>query len=290
MPELNQLIQLLAVERFGTLSAAAEQLHISQPALSRSMQKLESELGFALFDHGKNKITLNAAGELAVALARPVVDSMQSFVDRLQAFDRSQRTLAIGSCAPAPLWDLLAMANRLYPEITVSSEMHDSPALLDGVLCGRYQLVILPQPPHTRGVHSFLLGRERLFLSLPPDHPLAGAEALSFDDINGQTILLLADIGFWMQICRKRLPRSHLLVQQQAEDFAALMQASDLPYFVTDLSMPKARRTDKRVAVPLTDPEAHTDYYLAYTSAGAARYRRLIEAIRHTAQPRARTP
>lgn len=285
MPELNQLIQLLAIARCGTLSAAAEQLHLSQPALSRSMQKLEDELGFALFDHGKNRIALNATGEMAVALARQVVDSMQGFVDRLQTFDRSQHTIAIGSCAPAPLWDLVPRAGRLYPGLAVSSEMRSAPALLDGLLGGQYQLAVLPRPPRAAGVHSFLLGTERLFLSLPPDHPLAGAQSLTFAEIDGQTILLLADIGFWMETCRRALPRSHLLVQQQAADFAALIEASDLPYFVTDLSVQNGRRMAGRVAVPLTDPDARAAYYLAYTAAGAARCRRMIEELRREREP-----
>ena len=50
MLELYQLVQLLAIAECGTISKAAEQLHLSQPALSRSMQKLEEELQVTLFD------------------------------------------------------------------------------------------------------------------------------------------------------------------------------------------------------------------------------------------------
>ena len=53
MFELYQLEQLLAVAEHGTLSNAAEQLHISQPALSRSMQRLEAELQVTLFTRQK---------------------------------------------------------------------------------------------------------------------------------------------------------------------------------------------------------------------------------------------
>ncbi len=67
MFELNQLEQLLTVAECGTLSAAAEKLHLSQPALSRSMQRLEAELSVPLFSRQKNKIALNENGRLAVA-------------------------------------------------------------------------------------------------------------------------------------------------------------------------------------------------------------------------------
>ena len=58
MLETNQLSQLITVADTKTLSKAAEILHISQPALTRSIQKLESELNVTLFDRQKNKITL----------------------------------------------------------------------------------------------------------------------------------------------------------------------------------------------------------------------------------------
>ena len=70
MFELYQLEQLLAVAKCGTLSNAAEQLHISQPALSRSMQRLENEIQVPLFIRRKNKIELNENGKLAVEYAK----------------------------------------------------------------------------------------------------------------------------------------------------------------------------------------------------------------------------
>ena len=53
MVELEQLKQLIAFVKYGTLSKAAEKLYISQPALSRSIQKLEKTLGVELFDRKK---------------------------------------------------------------------------------------------------------------------------------------------------------------------------------------------------------------------------------------------
>ncbi len=106
MFELHQLEQLIAVAECGTLSQAAEKLHISQPALSRSIQKLESELQAELFLRSKNKIELNDNGKLAVECARKVVGQAEDMVEQVRSYDRNQRTIFIGSCAPAPLWEL----------------------------------------------------------------------------------------------------------------------------------------------------------------------------------------
>ncbi|MBO5496209.1 MAG: LysR family transcriptional regulator, partial [Oscillospiraceae bacterium] len=67
MIELEQLQQLIAVSEAGTISAAADSLHLSQPALTRSLQRLEAELGVSLFHRKRNRVALNDVGELALA-------------------------------------------------------------------------------------------------------------------------------------------------------------------------------------------------------------------------------
>ena len=69
MIELEQLKQLIAFATHGTLSKAAEELYISQPALSRSIQKLEKTLGVELFDRKKNKMELNQNGKTVIQYA-----------------------------------------------------------------------------------------------------------------------------------------------------------------------------------------------------------------------------
>ena len=69
MIELEQLKQLIAFAIYGTLSKAAEELYISQPALSRSIQKLEKTLGVELFDRKKNKMELNENGKTVIQYA-----------------------------------------------------------------------------------------------------------------------------------------------------------------------------------------------------------------------------
>lgn len=71
-----------------------------QHALSRSMQRLETALQVSLFDRQKNKIELNDNGRMAVEYAGRIVGEARDMAARIQAFDRSRRTILVGLCAP----------------------------------------------------------------------------------------------------------------------------------------------------------------------------------------------
>ena len=100
MIDIHLFEQLVAFASCGTLSAAAEQLHISQPALSRAMQRLEDELGVRLFDRQKSRLFLNENGELAVTYARNLLLQESAMIEQIRDFDRKKRTIFVGSCTP----------------------------------------------------------------------------------------------------------------------------------------------------------------------------------------------
>ena len=190
MMELYLLEQLIAFSRQGTLSGAAEKLHISQPALSQSMKKLEESLGVSLFERSKNKIALNENGIMAVQLGEKLLEQSREMEERLRLFDRSRRTLSVGGCAPVPLWDLLPLLSRLYPQMNVSTEMKNSDEeLLAGLNKEMYQLIVTHSPPDI-DLYGQPFRTERLFLSVPLEHPLANRKALTPADIDGQNLLL----------------------------------------------------------------------------------------------------
>lgn len=147
MIELFQLEQLAAFARYGTLSKAAEALHMSQPTLTRSMQKLEAEFGVSLFRRSKNKLEFNENGELAAEYAGRILNQAKDMLDLVRARDRAGHTLFFGTCAPVPALTLIQKAAQAYPHMAVSTESKDSDALLAGLRDGLYQVIILPCPP-----------------------------------------------------------------------------------------------------------------------------------------------
>lgn len=275
MFEFVQLEQLLAIDKYKTLSKASEKLLISQPALSRSMQRLEEELQVPLFIRQKNKITFNENGKLALDYAKKLVNTSIKMKEHLQAFDKSNHTISIGSCAPAPMWNLTAEIPKLFPDMTIHSEMKSLDELEDGLKNDKYQIIITTYEINHPDIISRRYCDEHLHVSLPPTHPLAVHKSLSLSDLNGHSVLILSKIGFWYDICKAKMPDSLFLVQQELSALNELRRSSALPSFATNLTV-KEKNHDTRILIPLTDPEVNITFYINYNISHKKQFNSII--------------
>lgn len=264
MAELNQLYQLVTIADAGTLSKAAEIVHISQPALTRSIQKLEAEWNVTLFDRQKNKVTLNQTGELAVRCARRILEDVNAMTNTIQAYERSLRTISIGSCAPGPLLELLPELTDRFYGMTLTSEIIAPERLLPGLDKDVYQIIITSQEVEAPDVICRPFCTEDLYLTVPPAHPLAGSkDGIYLEDLAGETMLLYKEIGIWENRVISKMSQTTFILQDQDEAFSALIQASALPAFASDLTLAHSERgqAHNRVTLPILDPEAHVTFY-----------------------------
>lgn len=262
MPEMNQIQQLVAIADTGTISKAAEQMHLSQPSLTRSIQKLESEWGVTLFDRKKNKVTLNQTGELAVQYARQVLHDVDSMTMAVKNFERSLRTISIGSCAPGPIMALHPFLLERFSGFSILSEEKPQEQLLDDLRSKAYQIIITDIPIDEPEILCRRYCEERLYLTVPPAHPMAArTDGITFSDLAGETMLLFRDIGVWEKVVKEKLAQTKFILQDQDEAFTALLEASALPAFATNLTLRYANRSQNRVCLPLLDPEARITFY-----------------------------
>lgn len=164
--------------------------------------------------------------------------------------------------------------------MTVSSEMKDSQALITGLKTGLYQFIILPFAVDEMDLYCLPFEKEQLYFSLPPAHPLSGSEGLYFKNIDGESILLLSQIGFWRDVCQEKMPLTRALVQEQQEDFNELVQASALPCFVSDLTMRWSGKPENRVVIPVLDPEATAVYHFVCRKETKQKLSALIRLIK----------
>lgn len=280
MIENYLLEQFVAVADCGTLLGASEKLHISQPSLSRSMHKIEDEFGVSLFHRANSKIELNETGKIAAEYARRALDANEDMIDRVISFDRSLRTVSVGSCAPFPVNRIMSVLQAQLPGKTISTEIAEDDLLITGLKNHAYQMAILHQDPDDKSLFCQRFLQENLYISLPEDHPLAKRESVSLDDLRGTRILMDGTIGFWKGILLKKLSESDLLIQNSFDALDELVIASGLPVFNTDQFVAQGYVPEHRNTIPITDPEVHITYWLAALNSEQKTYRSVFNTVR----------
>jgi DNA-binding transcriptional LysR family regulator len=271
------LEQLTAFRAYGTLSAAAEQLHLSQPSLSRSMRKLEEILGVSLFDRQKNRIVLNQTGLLAAEQAKRILESEDDMIRQIRAYDRSLHTLTIGSCAPGPLMELLPRVTGLFSDMTISSAIETEERLMKGLSGSDYGIIILTHSLESEEYYCQEYRTEQLYLSVPPFHPAASYKKISFEEMDGQNFIMYAHVGFWDGVVREKMPHSKFFLQNDLDAVGELARYSDLPSFASDITQKNlTSRLNGRVNVPFSDPESQVTYYLICKTQERDKWKRLF--------------
>lgn len=254
MIEIHFLEKLDAFARNGTLSAASEELHISQPAITKSMEKLEDITGVKLFERHSNRMELTETGKYAAELASEMLRENESFISRVGSYDRSLRTISFASCAPAPAYELTPRLQQLYSGMTIQTEVRIEKGLLAGLDAGSYQLVVTHiKPEHREDLFITVCGHETLSIAVPEAHPLAEKEQISFADLENIPVMQLRDVGFWGELVNEKIPHPHILLQDSEAVFYEIREASALPTFHSDYyNESQAEDIIHRKIIPIT--------------------------------------
>jgi DNA-binding transcriptional LysR family regulator len=207
---IEQLEYLAAVTRFGSLRRAGEQLHVSVPALSEAISKLERELGVVLLDRHRSGARISAAGR---ELLQPIVDVLES-VERLKraAGDElaTRRLLRIGTVNAGTASVVLPAIRAFqaqHPGSTVEirnlQQDEIQLGLVEGTLdVGLVNLLDGDDPRPDLRTTPLLAGRP--VAVIPATHPLAGAAAVTADDLRAERFVAMR-AGYVMHRVAHRL-------------------------------------------------------------------------------------
>ncbi len=249
------LEQLLAFYRTGTLSAAAEELFISQPALSQSMQKLEELVGVPLFIRQKNKTSFNENGRLMATYAEKILALQSEMVETVRHQALHQDYLAIGSIAPGPLMLLEPALQTYFPNLNITIELLEKEEeLLDGLQNGQFDLIISHERVEEDNLQVIPYLTETLYMRIPAKHPLAEKSSLTVTDLSNQNILILSDIGFWMPLMQEKIPTANYLYMDNSDAFTDIANMGSFPTFISDLR--GLTTSDDYTVVPIDEPLA----------------------------------
>ena len=193
--EIRLLKYFLAVAREGTISRAAERLHITQPTLSKQLQQLERECGAQLIVRGKRHISLTEEG----VLLRDRAERLVQMADQLEADIRDATSEVSGEvrigAGEGERMVVVARAMREVLEVSPSVRFHVvSDAKVDLMPQLESGMIDFAVVPGTVDVSRFeclrLPGVERCGFLVRQDDPLAERRAIALDDLAGRKIML----------------------------------------------------------------------------------------------------
>lgn len=190
---LHALEQFVALARTKNFTRAAEELHLSQPALSRAIQKLEDQLGQPLFERKPREVLLTDLGELLHERAREILQLVEdTFSELAEAGRRGRIRLgAIPTIAPYFLPAVLSRFAELHPEVTVSVLEDTTEVLIKRCSLGEIDLAIVALPILARQLQLEPLFDEELLLVLPAGHPLAKVKKLTMEAVEPHPFVML---------------------------------------------------------------------------------------------------
>lgn len=193
MIELRHLRSLQAIAGSRTLAAAAEQVHLTQSALSHQIRALEAHFGLPLFERSARGLRFTPAGERLLALSRavlPQVEDARRDLLRLQGDTRGELRIAL-ECHTCFDWLMPVMNEfrRRWPEVEVDlvSGFHSEPLALLGE--GRADVVIGSAPKRRRGLVVRPLFRFEILLVIANEHRLRHKRFVEPPELAGETLI-----------------------------------------------------------------------------------------------------
>lgn len=241
----RRLQQFLCVAEYSGFSRAAEQLHLSQQALSASVAKLESQLGVTLFDRTGRQVRLTPAGQTLRDGASVLLSAAQVLARQVRDAAAAQRRPFIVAHTPAitaeEVHGLLEPVRRGMPDVSVTAIQMFPKDLETAVLAGTVDLALRRGTTVPGTLAAAVIAYHPLCIAVTRDHRLAGHRAVAIRDLRDERIVVWAPPGtsfytdFILSTCRRAGFEPTLVVNriQGTTPATAALDYPDAVAFVT---------------------------------------------------------
>ena len=296
---VDDLRRFVTLARAEHLTAAADELGIPQPSLSRSLRRVEEAFGARLFEREHRGLRLNPHGRLVLGAAADATAALDAAREQIAQLDDPEsgtvRLAFLHSVATTLVPQLLRAYRREAPGVRFALRQEASPTIEDDLDSGAAELAITGPRPADPGMGWCVLERQRLCLVLPAAHPLAAQRSVRLADAAGEDFIVLQP-GFGFRALTDRLCRAAGFTPRTAfesTDLATIEGLVGAGLGVAVLPAPTgAGRTVEgdAVFVPLRDAGARRDIGLVWRrgaalSPAAGRFRDFVVAAGAGAGP-----
>jgi len=190
---LRQLQVFESVARHLSHSRAADELYLSQPAVSMQIKQAESAVGLPLFEQIGKKIYLTEAGREMLHYSRSIlqlVNEMESVFDEMKGLERGHLNISVVSTANYFMPQLLAKFIQAHPKIQVSLSVANRDAVIKQLTENIADLAIMGQPPEGTDMRADAFMQNPLVVIAAPTHPLAQCHKIQPRQLANETFLL----------------------------------------------------------------------------------------------------
>lgn len=261
------LEELVTFAQEKTLGKTAEKLMVTQPTVTRGMQKLENELSVQLFNRQPNKITLTKTGEVAAKSAAKALAANEEFIQTVQNYAANQTVIKIASVAPGPAI-IAQQLQKNNQQLIVADDLVAINKVEPLLISNQFTLIITNHELQTDTIESLYIGDEQLYVNLDQFMYLANSQQVTFKDLQGLSFIVLSDIGPWKDLIQSEIPDAKFLYQEQWDSLAEISKYSNFPYFSTNITRksPGYQRSadEDRKTLPITDESASMPFYLTF--------------------------
>jgi LysR family hydrogen peroxide-inducible transcriptional activator len=270
----------LTLKQLRYFSALAETLHfgraaklcnVSQPALSMQIKDLEAHLGVTLVERSSAKLLLTLEGQEIAKRAREILMSVQDLTELASHHSHPLAGLlrlgVIPSVGPYFLPTLLPQVHRHYPSLKLSLREAQTHVLIDDLLNGHLDLLILALPLEPDEVETADLFDDHFSIALPREHALAGRKQITQDELTDEHLLLLEE-GHCLRDQALAVCQASKTDEFRASSLATVVQMVAHGYGITilpDLAVAAEVSEDGPIQiVPFADPVPHRTIGLAW--------------------------
>ncbi|MBT1138783.1 LysR family transcriptional regulator [Lactiplantibacillus argentoratensis] len=270
MIENYLLEELITFAHEHTLAKTAAALNVTQPTITRGMQKLETMLAVRLFDRQPNRITLTPTGQLAAQEAERLLTQQRAFVTKIQNYEQSLVTRTVETTLPGPLVLLAHLKAALPNTLQVKQSLITDNQINEHLISRQTSFIFSNQEILTADIESRFIGSENLVVHLQRFMYRANQPSITFAELKGISFVVLSAIGIWKTIIQQAIPDAKFLYHPQRTAFTEITKYSDFPYFSTNFTTldrhPQDNQNDddNRVAIPISDDSAHMPIYVNY--------------------------
>jgi DNA-binding transcriptional LysR family regulator len=183
---LAQLKAFEAVARLGGFSRAAEELHVTQPAISKKIRLLQDEVGLALLEQIGKRLYLTDAGRELLATCGDWLDTWSRFeqsIADLKGLKQGRLRLCVVTTSKYFMPRVLGPFCDLYPGIEIAMQVVNRDRVLERLARNKDDLYVMGVPPEGAGIESERLMENPLVVLAPAFHPWASRRAIPFAEL-----------------------------------------------------------------------------------------------------------